>query len=509
MMRTFKAWAAALFTGALLAACGGGGGDTGTPPFGGGNPGTGTDTTVTYVVAVSVQRGTTAINTITSTETVKAVARVTDNYGKVVPGVVVSFSEEVASLLKFAPSSATALTGTDGTASVDISSSTTTDIGATEVHAAVNLGDAAYTGMATLQIQAGSVDNTPVRPATINFKSVSPADKAIVIKGAGGSGRSESATLTFQVVDANNTPIQGARVAFSITPAGVVTLNIPTGLSDANGLVSTTVQSGSQPATVTVIASAMDAPDVTAPSDQLLVSNGKVLPEGFEIAAEKFNLDYWLSGDKTKITAYVRDASGNPVPDGVAVSFTTDYGVVASSDLGGCVTANGECSVDYKVQNPRSPNGIATVVARVRQGQPDESAAALPINMAGGPGDLLLTDENRVPVETMVLSGCKQTFEYLLADGFGHSPAAGTLVEPNSSTSEVGVTIKAGSPVLDAGDFQPVGVVVEVDLTSTRLSPQCVAGGTVREAGFVSLKFTTPAAKRVTLKRMRLFYPQL
>lgn len=515
MMRALKAWMAALFTGALLVACGGGGGDTGAPPFGGGDGGGGggggggTGTTLTYAVSVSVQRAGVDINTISSTETVRAVARVTDSTGKVVPGVVVSFSEEVASLLKFAPSSATALTGSDGTASVDISSNTTTDIGATEVHAAVSLGDAAYTNKATLQIQAGSTDNTPVLPAAINFRSVSPADKAIVIKGAGGNGRSESATLTFQVVDVNNTPIQNARVAFSVTPAGLVTLNIPSGISNADGLVSTTVQSGSQPATVTVIATAVDAASVTAPSDQLLVSNGKVLPEGFEISAAKFNLDYWLSGDKTTITARVRDASGNPVPDGLAVSFTTDYGVVASSDLGGCVTVNGACTVDYTVQEPRSPNGIATVVAQVRQGQPDEALAALQINMAGGPGDLVLTDKAGVVVDTLTLTSCKETFEFLLADGFGHSPPSGTLVENNYSTPEVGIGVVAGSPVPDAGNFEPVGVAVQVDLTSTRLSPQCVSGAAVKEAGFVSLKFTSPAAKRVTVKRMRLFYPQL
>lgn len=514
MMRTLKAWAAALLTGTMLVACGGGGGNAGSSPFGSGaGSGTGTGTggvtgaPLTYTLSVSVQRAGTATSTISSTETVKAVARVADSTGKPVVGQVVTFSEGVASLIKFAPISATALTDGSGVATVDLSAKTVTDVGATEVLASARIGEDDVAGKAAIQIQAGSVDNTPPVPAAINFMAVSPADKAIVIKGAGGNGRSESATLTYQVVDVNNTPIKGARVAFSVTPAGMVTLNIPNGVSDANGLVSTTVQSGSQPATVTVTATAMDVSGVSVPSDQLLVSNGKVLPEGFEIAAGKYNLDYWLSGDSTTITARVRDASGNPVPDGVAVSFTTDYGVVASSTQGGCTTSNGSCTVDFRVQEPRGPNGIATITAKVRQGQVDESRSSIQINMAGGPNSLILSDAHG-PATALRLDSCKQTFELTLADGYGHSAAAGTEVALNYASPEVAVGILAGSPVPDAGDFQPTGVAVQVDLTSTKLAPACVIGGTVKSGGFVSLKMTTPAAKRVFTQRFELFYPQ-
>ncbi|MEO6352163.1 MAG: hypothetical protein ABIO19_00325, partial [Burkholderiaceae bacterium] len=52
-------------------------------------------------------------------------------------------------------------------------------------------------------------------PVAINFVAAVPADKSIVIKGAGGNGRTESALLTFMVVDKANVGVSDIKVNFT------------------------------------------------------------------------------------------------------------------------------------------------------------------------------------------------------------------------------------------------------------------------------------------------------
>src|SRR5438094_2114495 len=117
-MRSIKG-IAVLLASVLLAACGGGK-DSTTATTGGTDVTGGTTTTAGYSISLVVERSGASVSQITSTETVQAVATVTTSSGSPVEGVVVSFNETGASLLKFAPTAATALTGADGKASVEL-----------------------------------------------------------------------------------------------------------------------------------------------------------------------------------------------------------------------------------------------------------------------------------------------------------------------------------------------------------------------------------------------------
>lgn len=465
-----------------------------------------------YSVSVSLQRSGTPVTSITSTETVQAVAMVTSAGGTPVSGVVVTFSQSDASLVAFSPSSATALTDASGVAKVDVAAISTSTTGAMTVNAGTTVGNGSWSGSTSFQIKAGSVSSTPAVPAAINFVSVTPSGTAIVVKGAGGNGRTESATLTFKVVDASNAPIEGAKVNFSVNPSVSppvgVSLNIPSAVSDSAGLVTTTVQSGTQATSVVITATAAANSAVTGQSDTLVVSNNVAVQQAFEIVAAKYNLDGTLTGDSTKVSAYVADANGNPVPDGVAVSFTTDLGAIASSTLGGCLTVNGTCDVTFRVQNPRG-NGLATVTATAKVGNSTQLAGSLQINMAGASGGtpLLTTSAGASWNGQLVLSSCKQTFEMLLQDSAtGRSVNAGTTVALNSATSNLSATVKAGSPVLDSRTFAPTPLSLEVDATSTSLSPACSATGGNQATGFVTLKFTSTGGD-VSYQRFNIVYP--
>ncbi|WP_374567254.1 hypothetical protein [Ideonella sp.] len=506
MIRWIKAWAAGLAASAMLAGCSGGGGEPGSCSFScPGGPGSET----TYEIAVDVQRSGASVTSIGSTETVQAVAHVVDSTGHAAEGVLVTFTESNAALLKFAPSTGTALTDSDGYASLDISAQTTASAGATTVNAAASVGGKDYSAAKSISVTAGGQVDV-AEPSALNFISVVPADQAIVIKGAGGNGRSESASLTFKVVDASNTPIKGVNVSFAVNPSGKVTLNIPNAVSDLNGLVVTTVHSGTEPTSVVVTATALtsDNEAVTGQSDTLVVSNGVVIAEGFEIVAEKYNLDGRITGDDTKISAFVRDAFGNPVPDGLAVSFVTDFGSVASSNMGGCLTVNGTCSVDFRVQDPRG-EGLATVIASVSVGEDVSLSDAIPINMAGAKGSFAAAATSTGPIlSQLTMTSCSQAFfPYLLDSASGRSATAGTTIAVDSTSANLGASVAGGSPVRDSLSFEPTLFTLNVNATSTALRPLCNPNGTPKPGGTILMRYQTPGGVS-DAQILDIYYPQ-
>ncbi len=509
-------WIKALATlglSAVLAACGGGGGSSGASGSGGGGAG-GTGTGAAFLMNLDVQRAGTSTIQISSTETVQANATVTTSAGAPVEGVVVTFSQSTGSLITFAPLAATALTDANGRATLDFSASVSANTGATTVQAAATVGTVGVAATRSIQITAGApvAGGAPV-PAAINFIGSVPSQSAIVIKGAGGNGRSESAILTFRIVDASNAPINAAGVDFKLnTDNGGAQIAQPIlAFSNSDGLVKVTISSGPNPASIVVTAAAHSVAGVTSQSDTLIVSNSVPVSGGFEIVAAKYNLDGRKTGDKTTISAFVRDIFGNPVPDGVAVSFQTDYGVVASSTLGGCVTVNGICPVEFRVQDPRG-TGIASVVASVRVGVGNTLTTGLQINMAGALGTpYIALQADGSTLSSLTLNSCKQVFELLLSDGNKHSTAANTTVSAPFASTGVKTTVKIGSPVLDqlAAGFPPTGLGIEVDLTDAALVPLCksVGGIVANSPAFFRLEYRSPNGI-VYSQRVGLAYPQ-
>lgn len=495
-------WALASLMTSFLVACGGGGGSPGECLFCSGGPTDG----ASYAVTVTLQRSGAATTSIKSAETVQAVAKVIDASGAAVSGAVVTFVEDGAGLLQLAPSSGTALADSTGLATIDVAASDVTVTGATTLTAQVSLGGTAYSGSVAFEIKAGTSTDV-AEPAAVNFVSVSPADTAIVIKGAGGNGRTESATLTFKVVDANNTPIQGATVNFTASPSNAVTLNVSSAVSDSSGQVVTTVQSKTIATSVVIRAESATNSAVYGMSDTLVISTGAAVAGGFEIVAEKYNLDGRFTGDSTEVTAFVRDANGNPVADGVAVSFTTDYGVIGSSQRGACTTSDGTCTVTFKVQNPRG-TGLATVIGQVTLPSDVVLSESMNINMASSVSTPIALDTAGDPATDFVIPAgtCSSTQTFTLDDGTGRSAAAGTVIAVDAVTSKVTANVTSGTPVLDSLGFAPTSFTVEVDASSEDLLPLCVANGPNRTTGFVTLSFTSPNGVKFG-QRLTLSYP--
>lgn len=219
---------------------------------------------------------------------------------------------------------------------------------------------------------SGSLTIAQPGASSVQFVEALPADKSIVIRGQGGINRTETATLRFRVFDLFNRPLANKQVNFFVEPANLVTLNKTTDRTDQNGEVITTVNSGTVPTTFRVQAvlpgtAAGNNPDISSTSDTIVVTTGLPTQRAFSISSTSGNVDGWSfdSGTTTPaatINVLLADQFGNPVADGTPVVFQTNLGAVGTANSGGCVTANGGCSVPFRTQAPRValPNTPAT-----------------------------------------------------------------------------------------------------------------------------------------------------
>ena len=205
--------------------------------------------------------------------------------------------------------------------------------------------------------------NTP-NIGSIQFVSVTPS--VIALKGTGGTGRSESARVTFRVVDSAGNPFgdPNTPVKFSLNTAqGGLALSSTSAPADpATGYVVTNVQAGTVSTSVRVTATVTTASGVlSTQSDQLVVSTGIPAQDSFSLGASTHNIEGWsVDGTTTTLTARLADHFHNPVPDGTAVAFTSEGGVVSPS----CTTVGGVCSATLTSQALRPSNGRVTVLAR-------------------------------------------------------------------------------------------------------------------------------------------------
>ncbi|MEZ9596754.1 Ig-like domain-containing protein [Shewanella sp. 10N.261.52.F9] len=201
--------------------------------------------------------------------------------------------------------------------------------------------------------------------ANLSFVSAEPT--SIRIKGAGGTGSSESSLITFKVADANGQPIAQQTVDFSLdtTVGGITFANdsiTSSNTSNSAGLVSATVLSGTMPTPVRVLATATnsDGESVTTQSEQLTINTGLPQQLGFSLSSSLFNPEAGNhNGEKVSITAYASDSFGNPAPDDTTINFTSEGGQIQPS----CVTVAGTCSVEWTAANPRVPDHRITVLA--------------------------------------------------------------------------------------------------------------------------------------------------
>jgi len=237
-----------------------------------------------------------------------------------------------------------------GTAEIDTPRTTAGGIATTTYTATGCVGDDVVTATATTdsgEIAASAVVSVQA-PDIGSIEFVSATPNRIVLSGTGGANRSETARLTFRIVDEYGDPLPNRDVSFVISPASAVLVQ-SNGVSDGQGLVDTVVRAGTTRTTVVVTATD-DLSGIRTQSEGLVISTGIADQNSFEIAADIANPRAWnWSGETVQITARVADRHNHWVPDGTTVLFQTEGGSIDSS----CQTVDGVCSVTWVGQVPR------------------------------------------------------------------------------------------------------------------------------------------------------------
>lgn len=194
----------------------------------------------------------------------------------------------------------------------------------------------------------------------VTFVSASPSQIFVA-----GNGNTEQSILSFKVLSAANTVLPGQAVNFTLqqNPAGV-TLNQTSAITDASGLVSVTVFSGTVPGPLKVRAALNANASVFAETQNATVASGPASQKFMSLSVSKFNLEAaTIDGTASTLTVRVADRQGNAVVDGTVVNFTAEGGQVGSSCATAIVNQISSCSVNFVSQNPRPPNGRVSVLA--------------------------------------------------------------------------------------------------------------------------------------------------
>lgn len=183
----------------------------------------------------------------------------------------------------------------------------------------------------------------------------------ITLQGTGGINKSETAKVTFRVMDSAGKPFGNALVNFSLnTTLGGLKLTSSSATSDpVTGNVVTSVQAGTMSTVVRVSAT---TGALYTQSDLLTISTGIPAQDSISISASTLNIEAWnIDGVTTDISVRLADHFHNPVPDGTAVYFTSEGARVDPA----CTTVNSECTVKLTSQALRPHDGRVTVLARV------------------------------------------------------------------------------------------------------------------------------------------------
>ncbi len=234
----------------------------------------------------------------------------------------------------------------------------------------------------TVEISASAVGADPVRksltvssaPAT-NLAFVVPVDPSLLRIYLEGSGGPTQTAIQFVLSNAVGEAIPSQDVLLTLkstnpgTPKatfGVKGSTSPITLTtDSNGKVSVPVFAGTLPTSVLVNAALVGNPAIQTNSSILAVASGRPTQSSLSLSRGKsairgFNFD----GEETTVTLSMADRQGNPVPDGTAVNFTSESGVmIPPICTTGAVAGDSRCTVVFRSQGSRPLDGRVSILA--------------------------------------------------------------------------------------------------------------------------------------------------
>jgi hypothetical protein len=225
---------------------------------------------------------------------------------------------------------------------------------------------ASSAGAAAVKTGTLQVDQAPA--TSMSFVSAAPS--RIYLANSGGVRES---LLTFRLLNqlGEGIPNQDVLLTMRSLTGGTAkaafdtlgSVSSRTLTTDSSGKVTQSVYSGSVPTSVVVSAALISNPSIQTDSSILAIASGRPVPSRLSISLEKFAIEgFGVDGVESKVTLSMADRQGNPVPDGTAVNFVTEAGVMVPPT---CFTAAGDsrCTVSIRSSGNRPSNGLVTIMA--------------------------------------------------------------------------------------------------------------------------------------------------
>ncbi len=182
-----------------------------------------------------------------------------------------------------------------------------------------------------------------------SISALTPAVSALAILGFGTDLAPQSARISFQVTDAQGLPVSNKTVQFSLSnSAGGEQLTSTEEITDADGLVSTTLLAGRINNTVRILATLQETPALKTESDPISISIGPPDQDSFALSGDNLVPNAaTLDGTEVNFTVILSDVFNNPVRNNTVVNFRAERGQIPSS----CNTVDGSCSVTWRSAN--------------------------------------------------------------------------------------------------------------------------------------------------------------
>ncbi|GAB2190359.1 hypothetical protein MAH1_19670 [Sessilibacter sp. MAH1] len=194
----------------------------------------------------------------------------------------------------------------------------------------------------TLTIETDQVLSISFESATNEFLSLA------------GIGGTQTSLLTFRLVGAQGASIVGESVTFTTdaqnrSGGARIASGTETDISNAEGIVSTVLQSGTAAGNVRVIVT-HNATQISAQSDSIVVSSGLPVQRSFSLSQTSVNPSRAGSADGIEIDVSIRatDQFGNDIATGTQVNFFAECGrIEPSCEIGD----DSSCTVTWESNN--------------------------------------------------------------------------------------------------------------------------------------------------------------
>lgn len=335
-------------------------------------------------------------------------------------------------------------------------------------------------GVINLERSENSIDASG-DPATVVLSAISNGSIGIL-----ESGSPVTSVLTFLVQDSIGTPVDlshKATVNFSIVggPGGGEFISPTSGVTNAFGIVSTSLNSGLSAGVVQI--SAMierETGNIYSNPVSVVIHGGFPDDAHFSLAAQQLNIPgrIWVVEDN--ITAYVGDKYSNPVKPETAVYFESTGGIMEAevfTDALGRGTNILTTSAPFPI-HPQYGPGFATVTASTRDENFNFITTDILILFSGPPQNINLT-----PSSFVIPNGGSETFHLYIDDPNGN-PIAGRsgisirvegegvnggenfeVVDgyfPGNGTTDFYFVVSDSDP--DNNEQQPVSIVIQITI---------------------------------------------